>query len=233
MTSGGALPQKVSVSESVNATGNSSHVPVTNAGIKTTHCHDTMPIVPVKLKLTCNDTEIYTHALLDSGSSDTLITGETMTRLGAGGKRVTINLTTVNGDSPSQCYAVSGLEVCGLKESSFVPLPVVYSQESLPVSRDQIPSQHDVDRWDYLSHIDIPSLDADTGILIGNNVPRAVEPWEVINSEGDGPYAVRTLLGWCVNGPLRGVAASLSDDKIPAVSVNRLQISCLEGAEVF
>ena len=228
VTSGGALPQKVSVSESVNVTGNSSHVPVTNAGIKTTHCHDTMPIVPVKLKLTCNDTEIYTHALLDSGSSDTLITEETMTRLGAGGKRVTINLTTVNGDSPSRCYAVSGLEVCGLKESSFVPLPVVYSQESLPVSRDQIPSRHDVDRWDYLSHIDIPSLDADIGILIGNNVPRAVEPWEVINSEGDGPYAVRTLLGWCVNGPLRGVAASLSDDKIPAVSVNRLQISCLE-----
>ena len=154
-----------------------------------------MPIFPVKLKLTCNDTEIYTHALLDSGSSGTLITEETMTRLGAGGKRVTINLTTVNGDSPSRCYAVSGLEVCGLKESSFVLLPVVYSQESLPVSRDQIPSQHDVDRWDYLSHIDIPSLDADIGILIGNNVPRAVEPWEVINSEGDGPYAVRTLLG--------------------------------------
>ena len=228
VTSGGALPQKVSVSESVNVTGNSAHVPVTNAGIKTTHCHDIMPIVPVKLKLTCNDTEIYTHVLLDSGSSDTLITEETMTRLGAGGKRVTINLTTVNGDSPSRCYAVSGLEVCGLKESSFVPLPVVYSQESLPVSRDQIPSQHDVDRWDYLSHIDIPSLDADIGILIGNNVPRAVEPWEVINSESDGPYAVRTLLGWCVNGPLRGVAAGLNDDKIPAVSVNRLQISCLE-----
>ena len=228
VTSGGVLPQKVSVSESVNATGNSSQAPVTNTGIKTTHCHDTMPIVPVKLKLTCNDTEIYTHALLDSGSSDTLITEETMTWLGAGGKRVTINLPTVNGDSPSRCYAVSGLEVCGLKESSCVPLPVVYSRESLPVSRDQIPSQHDVDRWDYLSHIDIPYLDADISILIGNNVPRAVEPWEVIISEGDGPYAVRTLLGRCVNGPLRGVAASLSDDKIPAVLVNRLQISCLE-----
>ena len=59
-------------------------------------------------------------------------------------------------------------------------------------------------------------------------MPRAVEPWEVINSEGDGPYAVHTLLWWCVNGPLRGVAASLSDDKIPAVSINPLQLSCLE-----
>ena len=173
-------------------------------------------------------TRRYTHMRFLIQGAVTLITEETMTRSGAGGKRVTINLTTVNGDSPSWYYAVSGLEVCGLKESSFVPLPVVYSQESLPVSWDQIPSQHDVDRWDYLSHIDIPSLDADIGILIVNNVPRAVEPWEVINSEGDGPYAVRTLLGWCVNGPLRGVTASLSDDKIPAVLVNQLQISCLE-----
>ena len=46
---------------------------------------------------------------------------------------------------------------------------------------------------------------------------------------GDGPYAVCTVLGWCVNGPLRGVAASPSDDKLPAVSVDRLQISCLEN----
>ena len=89
---------------------------------------------------------------------------------------MTINLTTVNGDSPSWCYAVSGLEACGQKESSFVPLPVVYSQESLPVSRDQIPSQHNVDRWDNISNIDIPYLDIYIGILIGNNVPRAVEP---------------------------------------------------------
>ena len=44
VTSGGALPE-VSVSESANATGISSHIPVTSAAIKTTHCHDIMPIV--------------------------------------------------------------------------------------------------------------------------------------------------------------------------------------------
>ena len=97
--SGSALPNKVSLSESAYATGNSSHVPMTSGGIKITHCHDTMPIVPKKVMLTGNDTEIYTHGFVESGSSDTLITEETMPRLVAGGKRVTINLTTVNGDS--------------------------------------------------------------------------------------------------------------------------------------
>ena len=109
----------------------------------------------------------YTHMYFYSGSSETFITEETMTQLGAGGKRVTINLKTVNGDSPSRWYAVSGLEVCVQKESSFVPLPV----DSLPVSRYQIPSQHDVDRWDDLSHIDIPNLDTDIGIWLEITCP--------------------------------------------------------------
>ena len=31
-----------------------------------------------------------------------------------------------------------------------------------------------------------------------------MEPWEVINSREDGPYAIRTLLRWVINGPLQG-----------------------------
>ncbi len=32
---------------------------------------------------------------------------------------------------------------------------------------------------------------------------KALEPEEVNRSVKDGPYAVRTALGWTVNGPLR------------------------------
>ena len=104
---------------------------------------------------------------------------------------------------------------------SFVYLLVMYSQYSLPVSQDQIPSGHGVDGWGYLSHIDKPYLEADIGIFIGNNVPRAVEPWGVINSVGDSPYhgagprsalvvlAIalflrwgRVIWGWCLNANL-------------------------------
>ena len=147
----------------------------------------------------------------------TLMTEHLMRDLGVCGKRTTINLTILNADSvPTSCFAVSNLEVCGFTESVFVTLPVVFSQESMPVSRDQVPSQEDLNRWTYLSHIAVPALDAEVGILIGNNVPKATEPWEVVNSLGDGPYEVRSLLGWSVNGSLRCV--SVEDGQCPLVS---------------
>ena len=38
------------------------------------------------------------------------------------------------------------------------------------------------------------------GILIGGNCSRAMELLEVIPSKNGGPYAFRTLLGWCIVG---------------------------------
>ena len=43
-------------------------------------------------------------------------------------------------------------------------------------------------------------MDADIELLIGTNAAKLMEPWKVINSRGNGPYAVRTPLGWVVNG---------------------------------
>ena len=86
----------------------------------------------------------------------------------------------------------------------------------MPVSREQVPTQEDINHWTHLSHIAVPALDAEVGILIGNNVPKATEPWEVVKSLGDGPYAVRSLLGWSIYGPLRGI--SFDDGQRPSVS---------------
>lgn len=41
-------------------------------------------------------------------------------------------------------------------------------------------------------------------MLIVANVPKEMEPLQVVSSVDDGPYAVRTMLGWVVNGPIRG-----------------------------
>ncbi|KAL6109936.1 uncharacterized protein ACO6RY_14946 [Pungitius sinensis] len=48
-----------------------------------------------------------------------------------------------------------------------------------------------------------------------------MEPWEVKNSDGEGPYAVRTLLGWVVNGPLQGSKDNGNTIECPDVTVNR------------
>ena len=42
------------------------------------------------------------------------------------------------------------------------------------------------------------------GLLIGANCPRALEPEVVLPSKDGGSYAYRTVLGWCVVGPVTG-----------------------------
>ena len=39
-------------------------------------------------------------------------------------------------------------------------------------------------------------------LLIGANCPRTLEPVHVIASRDGGPYAMKTVLGWCIVGPL-------------------------------
>ena len=81
--------------------------------------------------------------------------------------------------------------------------------------------QEDISRWSHLSHSDVPMLDAAIGILIGDNVPKASEPWEVINLVGNDPYTVRTLSGWSINGRFRNVAV-LGDE--PSITAYRVQV---------
>ena len=48
----------------------------------------------------------------------------------------------------------------------------------------------------------LPQVDAQVGLLIGSDNARTLEPIEIRQSRGEGPYAVRTVFGWTVNGPL-------------------------------
>lgn len=54
----------------------------------------------------------------------------------------------------------------------------------------------------YLKGIELPKIDAPIGLLIGNDVPKALEPKQVTASNDGGPYAVKTIFGWTLNGPL-------------------------------
>ena len=58
------------------------------------------------------------------------------------------------------------------------------------------------------------------------NVPKAMEPWQIINSQSNGPYAVKTLLGWVVNGPLK--SSSAMDKHKVSMTVNRISMDNLD-----
>ena len=63
-----------------------------------------------------------------------------------------------------------------------------------------------MNNWPHLKRIQgkIPPYneDVDIGLLIGCNCPKVIAPTEVIRSKGEEPYAVRTLLGWSIVGPV-------------------------------
>lgn len=54
-------------------------------------------------------------------------------------------------------------------------------------------TQADLKKWPFLQEIQIEEIDSDVDLLIGLNIPKALEPWRIVNSQGDDPYAVRTL----------------------------------------
>jgi hypothetical protein len=72
------------------------------------------------------------------------------------------------------------------------------------VSADNLISEVELNKWPYLQGIRIPRIAANVDLLIGTNASKLMEPWEVINSHGDGPYAVRT----------RGVTIHFNSDSI-------------------
>lgn len=93
----------------------------------------------------------------------------------------------------------------------------------MPVTPRSIPKQNDLMHWAYLSKVTIPSISSKVELLFGMNAPHLLEPWEIINSQNGGPYAVKTVLGWVVNGPLR-CAAGIEG----TVTVNRISVAGLE-----
>lgn len=121
-------------------------------------------------------------------------------------------------------HIISGLEVAALNSNNYYELPDVFTQTVMPGTRDNIPKQEELSAWHHLNTVKLPVIDV--GLLIGANASKLMEPWEVVNSNDDGPYAVRTLLGWVVNGLLRGDRQIVNS--CPTIAVNQISLTSLE-----
>lgn len=149
-------------------------------------------------------------------------------RLHLEGRRGNILLRTMGQERIVSSNTLSGLEVAALCGDEFLELPKVYTQESMPVHKGNITTPGDIEGWAHLKHITLPQINAGIELLIGTNIPKALEPLEVVCSVDGGPYAVRTRLGWTINGPLSGNCEATGDQKHPQVTVNRVSVVTLE-----
>lgn len=151
-----------------------------------------------------------------------------MNKLQLTGIKGHILLRTMGQQKVVSSNTLLGLEVAALHRDEFLELPKVYTQESMSVCKGNIPTKKDTKKWLYLKHIQLPQIDAGIELLIGTYVPKALEPLEVVCSVDGGPFAIGTMLGWTVNGPLGGSSEGTVDSKQPQVTVNRVSVENLE-----
>ena len=107
-----------------------------------------------------------------------------------------------------------------------IDLPRVYTKDKIPSRRNQIPTPAIAERWSHLQRIKekIPELDKkiDIGLLIGCSCPKAIKPKEIITGKSEKPYAIRTLLGWCIVGPTNFSNTLDKTDSSDESSCNRI-----------
>ncbi len=182
-----------------------------------------LSIVPVCVKSKKVSKVVTTYAFLDSGSSASFCTESLMTKLNLPAKKVSILMRIMNQDKSISCHVLNDLEVLGLNQEHFCSLPEVYTQKTMPVHKSNITTQNDLACWPHLNHICLPSIDAGVELLIGANVPEALEPWQIIRSQNNGPYAIKTMFGWAVNGPIKRSEEYVVENH-PHMTVNRITV---------
>ena len=160
-----------------------------------------MPIIPFKVfagsqMVTCN-------AFLDSGSNVSFITESLTEKLKVTEVETTINLKTMGNTISQQTIIIHVLKISATDGEKFpVEPPPVVIKSNLPVKSCQIPTNEDLAAWSHLKSINLPTtkINASIDVLIGNNVPAALAPFDVDTAPAGSPYATKTVLGWIVWG---------------------------------
>ena len=84
-------------------------------------------------------------------------------------------------------------------------MPKLYLREQIPVDLAEIASSEKLKKWRYLDSIakNLASNDkVSVDLLICANCIQVLELISVISSQDGGPYALQTILGWCIVGPM-------------------------------
>ena len=175
---------------------------------------------------------VTTLALLDNGSQGTFVSDELIKELGIKGSNTCLEIQTVNGKSYQACKSITGLKVSPINSNNVtIHLPKSFSRSVIPVEPEDVPTASKLASWKYLhpilQYLPPDRSNAKVGILIGSNCPRALEPLCVIQSQGGGPYATKTKLGWCVTGPMGSQA-----NQRP-INCNRVNVKSNDSSRYF
>ena len=165
------------------------------------------------------------YASLDEASDTTFVKTTITEKLGVCGIDTQLILSTMLGREEIPVSKEEGLIVQRIDRRVQVELPRTFTRDQIPSRRDQIPRPEIADKWPHLRRIRDSILpyqeDLEIDLLIGCNCFKAIKPKEVILGKGDDPYALRSILGWGIIGPV-GIPATDSRDKDGMSTCNRI-----------
>lgn len=218
-SSGQNAKENMAEKDSAESPAIKSHV-----GLEEANC--TFAIVPVRVRLANKVQEVKTYAFLDPGSNAVFCAQSLINKLCGKviGKPMNVTVDTLGVPHHLSTRKVKGLEISDLDGKHTVGLPYVYTKEKIPASREHVPNNADLAKWEHLSDVELPEIDGEVELLIGNNIPDAYIPLEIRTGPSNSPYATRTRLGWVVWSLMR-------DGQEEQLLLNRAELSAVQCLE--
>ena len=114
-----------------------------------------------------------------------------------------MSLTTLDRQHNRTPTRVISLEVTDPDGEGRLLLGQVYTRGSLPIDPRNMVTANEMARWSHLKGLPLHHAPADeVMLLIGQDNLDALIPLATLPRRNGEPYAVKTLLGWTVNGPV-------------------------------
>ena len=146
-----------------------------------------------------------THALLDSGSTNSFITSDAVKCLALSGKTVTHKRSTVDTQCMTTNTKVVNFILYSLDGTESLSMSNVFVVEEVPYT---YPHCRDLSIYPHLSDIPISPVHppAKVDILIGQDNSDALVPLQVLKGNPGDPFSVLTKFGWTLNSVVPGIS---------------------------
>ena len=146
-----------------------------------------------------------THALLDSGSTNSFITSDAVKCFGLSGKTVIYRHTTVNTPCMTTSTKVVNFILYSLDGTESLSMSNVFVVEEVPYTYSHC---RDLSIYPHLSDISISPVHppAKVDILIGQDNSDALVPLQVLKGNPGDPFSVLTKFGWTLNSVVPGIS---------------------------
>ena len=119
------------------------------------------------------------------------------------GRAETMSLTTLDKKHNRMPTRVISLDVTDPDGEGRLHLGQVYARDSLPIDPRNRVTMSEAARWSHLKGLPLHHAPIDeVMLLIGQDYPDSLVPLATVPGGKGEPYAVKTRLGWTVNGPV-------------------------------